>query len=260
MAARSEGISAYVPRDIQDKFEVLNYRNAAQILFTAAPQEFEGLLGALRAFSLTIAEIRKRGGNESDIPKKFSAILRPLGWQEMRIKGDLIITKITGRLKKKRDQEEEEDLIEELDTKELAKSGLAPEKLRKKNFLDGHKIDFVKGRVAFDVEWNSKDQTFDRDLYAFRAFYDCDLIDVAVIVTRSADLNAVFEELGPELDAKGKPRIDPKTRRPKLLKTKYGASTTWMGKLVYRLEAGRQGGCPVLALGIKRQLITDWED
>ncbi len=31
------------------------------------------------------------------------------------------------------------------------------------NFIDGHKIDYVKGRVAFDLEWNSKDQTFDRD-------------------------------------------------------------------------------------------------
>ncbi len=129
-----------------------------------------------------------------------------------------------------------------------------------KKFLDGHKIDFVKGRVAFDVEWNSKDQTFDRDLYAFRAFYECDLIDAAIILTRSADLNEVFDKLGPELDKGGKPRLDPKTRKPKLLKTKYGASTTWMGKLTYRLDAGRQGGCPVLAIGITRKLISDWKD
>lgn len=30
---------------------------------------------------------------------------------------------------------------------------------------NGHNIDFLKGRVAFDLEWNSKDQTFDRDLF-----------------------------------------------------------------------------------------------
>lgn len=29
-------------------------------------------------------------------------------------------------------------------------------------------IDFLKGRIAFDLEWNSKDQTFDRDLLAMR--------------------------------------------------------------------------------------------
>ena len=33
-----------------------------------------------------------------------------------------------------------------------------------------------------------------------------------------------------------------------------------MGKLDYRLKAGRPGGCPVLALGITPNLIDDWAD
>ena len=45
--------------------------------------------------------------------------------------------------------------------------------------------------------------------------------------------------------------------KPKMIAAKYGASTTWMGKLDYRLNAGRPGGCPVLALGITPHLITD---
>lgn len=261
MAEQSENLKRFLPEDIIGKYEVLNYRNAAQILKAAASAELKDLINALRGFSLTIADIRKPGGNESDIPKKFAAIMRPLGWQEMRIKGDLVITRLTGKISANRSGEaEEEEAIEQLNAAELKRKGLQPERLTRENFLDGHKIDFVKGRIAFDVEWNSKDQTFDRDLYAFRAFYECDLIDAAVIVTRSSDLNEVFDRLGAELDSDGKPRIDRKTNRLKLLKTKYGASTTWMGKLVYRLNAGRQGGCPVLALGIKRQLITDWED
>lgn len=105
------------------------------------------------------------------------------------------------------------------------------------DFLDGHKVDYIKNRVAFDLEWNSKDQTFDRDLYAARAFYECGLISAAVLLTRSGDLNGLFTELG--------------------ISKKYGASTTWMGKLVYRLNAGRNGGCPVLAIGIKRSSIVD---
>ena len=104
--------------------------------------------------------------------------------------------------------------------------------------MDGHKIDFVKHRVAFDLEWNSKDQTFDRDLYAFRAFHEAGIISAAVLLTRSAELNEVFKSLG--------------------VMHKYGASTTWMGKLLYRLKAGRHGGCPVLVLGIKPALIEDW--
>jgi hypothetical protein len=37
-----------------------------------------------------------------------------------------------------------------------------------RGFIDGHNIDFVKNKVAFDFEWNSKDQTFDRDLLAMQ--------------------------------------------------------------------------------------------
>lgn len=58
-------------------------------------------------------------------------------------------------------------------------------------YTDGHNIDFLKKRAAFDLEWNSKDQTFDRDLLAMRTYFDCGLIDVGVIVTRSKDLDAL---------------------------------------------------------------------
>ena len=43
------------------------------------------------------------------------------------------------------------------------------------------------------------------------------------------------------------------------VKKKYGASTTWMGKLLFRLNAGRNGGCPVLVFGITPKLVTDWK-
>ena len=128
------------------------------------------------------------------------------------------------------------------------------------NFIDGHKIDYVKGRVAFDLEWNSKDQTFDRDLYALRAFHECGLISAGVMVTRSASLNPVFEVV-PQLTKAGEPELHKtgvRAGQPKNVRAKYGASTTWMGKLLYRLNAGRHGGCPVLVFGITPKLITDW--
>ena len=259
--ANNSIIGKYVPEDIQKLYEIHNYRNAAQILATGCAQEFSEICEALRTFRLTLADIRKPGGNESDIPKRLSRLLRSQGWSETRIKGDLLITKVTGTLPKKGedtgDDNEEKDELEEIE--ELKKSGHHIERIRRKNFLDGHKVDYVKHRVAFDLEWNSKDQTFDRDLYAFRAFHECDLVDAAILLTRSADLNEVFVKLGPELDAAGVARKRSNGRQ-KLIKEKYGASTTWMGKLTYRLDAGRHGGCPVLALGITRNLITDWKD
>jgi hypothetical protein len=125
--------------------------------------------------------------------------------------------------------------------------------------VDGHKIDYVKGKTAFDLEWNSKDQTFDRDLYAFRAFAEAGIIDVAVLVTRSASLNGVFRQLGPALKKDGSEERK-KNGQLRLTHEKYGASTTWMGKLLYRLNAGRNGACPVLAIGITPRCIEGWSD
>jgi hypothetical protein len=260
-------IDAFIPEDIRNLYEIHNYRNAAQVLATGCSDEFQEIIEGLRAFRLTLADIRKPGGNESDIPKRISNLLRAKGWMETRIKGDLLITKVVGSSGKKSgrkaksngNEEEEEDESNTLEKIETLKKKGNADYITRENFLDGHKVDYVKKRVAFDLEWNSKDQTFDRDLYAFRAFHECDLIDAAVLLTRSASLNTVFEKLGPELDSNGNPKTD-KNGKPKLIKAKYGASTTWMGKLLYRLNAGRHGGCPVLALGITPKLITDWAE
>ena len=111
-------------------------------------------------------------------------------------------------------------------------------------YIDGHNIDFLKNRVAFDLEWNSKDQTFDRDLLAMRTYFDCGLIDVGVIVTRAEDLNDIFKQV--------------KDESGHLLMKKYGASTTWMGKLIYRLDSRRNGGCPILAIGIGKECVREY--
>jgi len=106
------------------------------------------------------------------------------------------------------------------------------------------------------MEWNSKDQTYDRGLYAFRMFHECGVISVAVLITRSEKLNEIFE-VTPLMKKDGSVDYD-KDGNIKLCKQKYGASTTWMGKLLYRLNAGRHGGCPVLVFGIKLTIVTDW--
>lgn len=239
VADPAEVVRKKIPPDIYEKYEVYSYRNAAVILTETRKGEFKDILVALRKFSLTTNMIRRPGGNESEIPKLFSAMLRPEGWHETVIEGDLQVRRLW-----------------KVPTGTTSKGKETYEKRRREavreNFLAGHKIDYVKGRVAFDLEWNSKDQTFDRDLYAFSAFAVCGEIDAAVLVTRSVELNPVFHQLGFALDKHG-------TETKKLTSAKYGASTTWMGKLLYRLNAGRNGGCPVLALGIRPKCIADWK-
>jgi len=188
----------HIPEDLQELYEVHDYRHAAAILACEFPDECQEIFTVLRSFRFTKEQLQKSGGNESDMPKAFSTFLRPLGWKEGQLKAKFLI-----------------------DDEEVTS--------------DTHKIDYIKNRIAFDLEWNSKDQTFDRDLYAFRAFFEYHRISVGILVTRSQELDPLFKQL----------RIFPK----------YGASTTHLGKLLPRLRAGRNGGCPVLVFGITTKLL-----
>jgi len=203
-----------VPKSLLSKYEIFNVNHAVEILAQAYVAEYAEIISALDAFTLSISDIVADGGNESAIPKKLSAYLRPLEWQEVKITGDLLV-----KLHRRNPSQITEITI--------------------KDFIDGHNVDYVKNRVAIDMEWNSKDQTFDRDLYAFRTFYECGIIACGVIVTRSEQLNHVFSELG--------------------IKQKYGASTTWIGKLLPRIHSGRHGGCPIMIVGITPKAISDLE-
>ena len=137
-------------------------------------------------------------------------MLYPYGWREIRISGDLVVKKYPRQTMQRRGRFSDEPYEVETIT----------------GYIDGHNIDFLKNRVAFDLEWNSKDQTFDRDLLAMRTYFDCGLIDVGVIVTRTEALNEIFKEVK---DENGQSIIK-----------KYGASTTWMGKLRKVISFGRK--------------------
>jgi len=216
---------------------VFSYKHAAAILHTSFAQELADIEAALLAFKLTKEIIGAPGGNESQVPKMLSGYLRPKGWQETRIQGDLLV----------RMQRYAEEVTSDGKTRKIKLPADDPRRIE--NFIDGHKIDYVKGRVAFDLEWNSKDQTFDRDLYAMRAFHDTGLISAGVMLTRGLSFAPVLEKI-PQLDKSG-------NVVKASVKAKYGASTTWMGKLLYRLNAGRHGACPILAFGIKPSVIIE---
>ena len=223
-------LDGYVPEELLPRFEFHSYGHAVEILHDAFPSEWDELLGCLRDLRLTVKDLRQEGGNESPIPRKFDSVLYPLGWREIRISGDLIVKKYPRQTAQRRGRFASEPFEVETIV----------------GYIDGHNIDFLKNRVAFDLEWNSKDQTFDRDLLAMRTYFDCGLIDVGIIVTRSESLNDIFKTTS---DENGVP-----------LMRKYGASTTWMGKLRYRLDSRRNGGCPILAVGIGKECVVDYEE
>ncbi|MCB2082533.1 MAG: hypothetical protein KDD90_00540 [Sphingomonadaceae bacterium] len=217
------------PAKLAGKFELFSYRNAAAILANSFPDQFASLIDGLSAFQISREMIRIPGGSKGPIAKYVDTLFREEnGWQEARIAADLHVKLLHAKRK--------DAIIEEY---------------VREGFLDGHRIDFLNGRVALDLEWNSKDQTYDRDLYAFSAFYEAGAIDVGIILTRGSSLdNAFFRSLGNVLRKDG-------TEGSEEVYRKFGASTTWMGKLLYRLDAGRNGGCPVLAIGITPDCVTE---
>lgn len=211
---------------VRSKFEIFSYRNAASILSRSFPNQFKQITQALESFEITTSMIRLPGGSKGPIAKYVDTLFAE-EWTETRISADLHVKLLHAQKK---------DVI----LQQYSREG----------YLDGHRIDFVSGRVALDLEWNSKDQTYDRDLYAFSAFYDAGAIDVGIIITRGSSLdNNFFRSLGKVLNEDG-------TEGKKEVFKKFGASTTWMGKLLYRLDAGRNGGCPVLAIGITPNCVT----
>lgn len=219
-------IEKYIRSSLLERYEFFSYGHAIEILNEAYPEEWGEIQDCLERFRISVKDLKTAGGNESPMPKKFDELLYPNGWREIRITGDLLV-KMYPRKANQRGRFSEKPFDEKNIT----------------GYIDGHNIDFVKNKVAFDLEWNSKDQTFDRDLLSMRTYFDCGLISVGIIVTRAEELNDIFKVVN---DDTGKSLIK-----------KYGASTTWMGKLIYRLESRRNGGCPILAIGIKKACIED---
>lgn len=153
------GTEHLVPADIRGNYEVHEWRNAAGILVTACPNEWEDILRGLRAFKLLRSEISTPGGNRSNIAERFERPFKENGWIEKQFQTAFTV-----------------------DGVEIPSPT--------------HSIDCFKGRVALELEWNNKDPFYDRDLNNFRLLYDLRVIDAGVIVTRADHLQEIFSELG----------------------------------------------------------------
>jgi hypothetical protein len=89
----------YISQDIRELYEIHDFKHAAAILNKEFPAEFDDICNALLRFRISRADIAARGGNESEIPKRMSDILRPLGWNERSLGAELSVYEIRGRNK-----------------------------------------------------------------------------------------------------------------------------------------------------------------
>ncbi|MBI5766537.1 MAG: restriction endonuclease [Verrucomicrobia bacterium] len=182
---------------IDSHYEIHEWRHALAILRSDFPNEFADIGAVLTAFRIQKEWITVGGGRKSKVSEFIDSALIARGWAARNFD-----TKITV-----------DETVMNSPT---------------------HEIDCFKNRVALEIEWNNKDPFYDRDLNNFRLLFDLRAVSVGVIITRTDELQEIFDDLG-----RG---------------SSYGASTTHMRKLLPRIEGGGGGGCPILVFGIKKSL------
>ena len=84
----------YIPEDISELYEIQDSKHAAAILSKEFPVEFDEICQALRLFRFTTDDLLTGGGNESNIPKIFSDLLRPLNWTDKNLEAELNVYEV----------------------------------------------------------------------------------------------------------------------------------------------------------------------
>jgi Restriction endonuclease BglII len=193
------GLNA-MPDNLTNRYRFKEWSHAAAILAGDFPEEWADIVGCLRAFTLRKSAIRAGGKGRSQIPIALDGYLNRRGWHEKQF-----------------------DIGIRVDGNEIE--------------VPTHKIDNFKNSVGVEVEWNNKTEFYDRDLNNFRLLHQLRVVSVGVIITRTSELQELFDALGN--DDRGKP-----------IGKKYGPSTTHWDKLLPKIDGGGASGCPVLAVGI----------
>ncbi|SIS54157.1 BglII/BstYI family type II restriction endonuclease [Paracoccus saliphilus] len=189
-----------LPEFVRTHYEVHEWRHASAILAHDFQDEWRDILDVLTAFRLRREWIEVGGGRKSQVADRIDGFLMRRGWEEKQFQTAMLVDG---------------------------------------NRLDSptHKIDCYRNKIGLEIEWNNKDPFYDRDLNNFRLLFDLRALSVGVIITRSDELQDIFNDLG--------------------RKSSFGASTTHMSKLLPRIEGGGGAGCPLLVFGITKKLYVD---
>ncbi len=214
----TDSYSRVFPPEILDRYSLRETRDAAAVVKSTNPEEFEQIVAVLSEFCLSEDDILVPGGRKGTVAVRLDERFRELGWREGRHDRRIVST-----LRLMPYREGGEHRATEQETEVLS---------------EGYKVDNVKGKIALDVEWNAKDGNLDRDLSAYRALYEVGAITAGVIVTREFEsIRSLARRLG----------------REKGLGT---TTTTNLEKLEPRLTRGDPGGCPVLAVAITDRCLA----
>ena len=229
-----------VPPSIRDRYSFFEVRNACGVLAAVARDEWTDIIEVLDGFSFSANLLLQQGGNNSAMAGRLNGELRARGWAECKY-----VVRREGRI-------------------DYRRKGLASETLPVAE-IPSYWVDNRKGRVLVDVEWNAKDGNLDRDLAAYRAWYEDGLIDGAVIITK--DRPSLLDlALGLWADYRGAcvDEVYAATRCPKKkrddrqleLALPLDLTTTTVTSLDQaqpRVDRGEAGTCPVAVIAVSER-------
>lgn len=232
----------------QSGFDIETRNHVLAVLDQDFTESLTELYRVLAGISIPDLDLIKGGGGKSPITKAIEDSLYEIGWPKHNFE-----------VKKEVDGEPKQSTTHEID--HVRKEG-------------GYSL-------ALEIEWNNKDQFFDRDLENFRRLHAEGAISAGAIITRGASLQNEMvgiirqcAEAHSVEDFDDLPRLGPKTAahreevRERISRgvpftqawaeehaSKFGQSTTHWIKLQERLNRGVGNPCPLLLIGIPSSVV-----
>jgi hypothetical protein len=235
----------------QKGFQVLALHHAEAILKYDMSSAVDELEAALLTIEISAEELVRGGGGEGELTQRLRKTLsEKYGWK-----------KHVFEIKKIIDGKEKESITHEID----------------------HVKQYDTGVFAMEIEWNNKDPFFDRDLENFKRLHADGVISIGAIITRGATLQEGMRELIASFAQKKEINsIDklsdyysPTARQQDLIERaarargsfeqgwahvfvsdKFGEATTHWRKLDDRVRRGVGNPCPLLMIGIPKDVVT----
>lgn len=235
----------------EKNFEIETLYHAGAILEHDINDAAEEIENVLSQASISVEELVQGGGGESVFTQRLRRTFNEeYGWEKHNF-----------QIKKIVDNKETERTSHEID----------------------HVKSFDNGTVALELEWNNKDQFYDRDLGSFERLHAESIISLGVIVTRGESLQENFEKVIEEYAKReGVDSIkritevykSPTSRQENLIlkaskaedsfeagwakrfvRDKFGTSTTHWNKLIEKTRRGAGSPCPLLLIGLPIDIV-----
>ena len=208
-----------LPADARNHWAFMETNSAAAIMKAVCPDEWGDIVTVLQAYRLDPRYWLKAGGNRGDIAAQIDELFHQRGWRETRL--DL----------------ETKGILYSKDGEQIGE--LVP------SYQEGYLVDNFKNRIVLDVEWNAKDGNLDRDLAAYRSWFEAGLIAAGVIITKD---RLSLLSLARRLWADYQLTLDEEARNPRLPIDLNTSTVTAFDKAQMRVRRGVMGACPVLII------------